>query len=414
MTTTRVAIVGAGVIGVTTALMLLARGVRVTLIDREGPAAEASAGNAGAFAFSEIFPLAAPGLLSKAPKWLLDPLGPLSVRPAYALKIAPWMVRFWRSSWRDRFQSSTIAQTSLMKLSQATLEPFLKETGTHDMLRSEGQLSLYESGAEMQASQAGWDECAKHDISFRHLTTPDDLAEVQPGLHHRFVGGTFTPAWSRIMDPKLYVTRLYDTFRERGGEVLRAEVTSLAVQDNGVVLRLADGKTHTADKAVIAAGAWSHQLAKTLGDRIPLETERGYNTTLPDNDFDLRCHLTFSGHGFVVSKIGNGIRVGGAVEFGGLHAAPNYRRSEVMLAKAKSFLPALKVEGGTQWMGFRPSLPDSLPAIGTARASSNVIYAFGHGHLGLTQSTGTGRLAADLVTGAAPQIDLTPFNPQRF
>jgi D-amino-acid dehydrogenase len=165
---------------------------------------------------------------------------------------------------------------------------------------------------------------------------------------------------------------------------------------------------------VLAAGAHSHLIARTLGERIPLETERGYNTTLPGDAFDLRLQITFGGHGFVVSRLSSGIRVGGAVELGGLRLPPNFRRSDAMLKKAQAFLPGLDPEGGVQWMGFRPSLPDSLPAIGPSRASPRVIHAFGHGHLGLTQSAGTARLVADLVTAAPPAIDLAPFSPQRF
>jgi D-amino-acid dehydrogenase len=151
-----------------------------------------------------------------------------------------------------------------------------------------------------------------------------------------------------------------------------------------------------------------------LGEKIPLETERGYNTTLPPDAFDLRMQVTFGGHGFVISRLSTGIRVGGAVELGGLQLAPNYKRSETMLRKAKAFLPDLKTGSGVQWMGFRPSLPDSLPAIGRARATPRVVYAFGHGHLGLTQSAGTARLVADLLTDRASAIDITPFSPQRF
>jgi D-amino-acid dehydrogenase len=175
-----------------------------------------------------------------------------------------------------------------------------------------------------------------------------------------------------------------------------------------------NGKSLSADKVVIAAGAFSHRIAASLGERIPLETERGYNTTLPPGAFDLRCQMTFGGHGFVISRLSSGIRVGGAVELGGLSLPPNYKRSEAMLRKAKAFLPDLKTGGGTQWMGFRPSLPDSLPAIGRSKASPRVIHAFGHGHLGLTQSAGTARLVADLLTDQTPPVDLTPFSPQRF
>lgn len=408
----KVVVIGAGVIGLSAALMAQARGFSVTVVDREGPAAGASAGNAGAFAFTDILPLASPGILRKAPKWLLDPLGPLTVPPAYALQIAPWLYRFWRACSPRAVAASTAAQTALMDLSKAELEPFLAWTGTLGMLRKDGNLQVYESEAEFRASLPGWDARSAHGIDFRHMTA-DEMADLQPGLSPRFTHGTFTPGWFSIADPKGYVLALAQKFRAGGGRIDTAEVIGLAPENSTVYIRT-KGEMLTADKVVLAAGAFSHRIAATLGERIPLETERGYNTTLPPEALDLRCQVTFGGHGFVISRLSTGIRVGGAVELGGLSLPPNYKRSEAMLRKAKAFLPGLKTEGGKQWMGFRPSLPDSLPAIGRSRASPHVIHAFGHGHLGLTQSAGTARLVADLLTDARPTLDLTPFSPQRF
>ncbi|MDX5349828.1 MAG: FAD-dependent oxidoreductase [Paracoccaceae bacterium] len=409
----KVIVVGAGVVGLSAALALQLRGLSVTVVDREGPAAGASAGNAGALAFTDILPLASPGILRKAPKWLLDPLGPLSVPPAYALRIAPWMLRFWRACSPAQVRRSIVAQTALMDLSRAELEPFLAATGTLPMLRKEGNLQVYESEAEFRASLPGWQVRADHGIDFRHMG-PEDMAELQPGLSPRFVRGTFTPGWQSVTDPRDFTLALADRFRANGGTIARAEVVALTPAADGVTLALAGGETLAAAQVVLAAGAHSHQLARGLGDRIPLETERGYNTTLSADAFDLRTQVTFGGHGFVVTRLTSGIRVGGAVELGGLKLPPNFARAEAMLKKAQSFLPGLKATGGKQWMGFRPSLPDTLPAIGQARATPRVTYAFGHGHLGLTQSAATARLVADLVTGATPPIDITPFSPQRF
>ena len=408
-----VIVIGAGVIGLSAAIATQSRGLHVVVLDREGPAAGASAGNAGAFAFTDILPLASPGILKKAPKWLLDPLGPLSVPPAYALQIAPWMFRFWRACQPSRVAHAVAAQTSLMDLSKAELEPFLAATDTLSMLRKEGNLQVYESEAEFSASLPGWDARRDHGIEFQHLKA-EEMAAIQPGLASRFIRGTFTPGWYSIADPKLYTLALAEHFRGRGGVIETADISALRAIPAGVEVAAADGKLRQAGKVVLAAGAFSHRLAKTLGERIPLETERGYNTTLPADAYDLRTQITFGGHGFVVSKLSTGIRVGGTVELGGLELPANFRRSEAMLQKARTFLTGLKPEGGVQWMGFRPSLPDSLPAIGRARGSPDVIYAFGHGHLGLTQSAGTARLVADLLTGQRPTIDLAPFSPQRF
>jgi len=408
-----VVVIGAGVVGLSAAIALEARGLAVTVLEREAPAAGASAGNAGAFAFTDILPLASPGILRKAPKWLLDPLGPLSIPPSYAMQIAPWMFRFWRACSASRVAHSTAAQTALMDLSKAALEPFLTETGTASMLRKEGNLQVYESQAELDASLPGWKARAEHGIEFRHMDAAG-MAEIQPGLAPRFTHGTFTPGWYSIADPKLYTLALADHFRTRGGVIERAEVSGLKAIDGGVEIATADGRTRRVERVVLAAGAFSHLLARGLGENIPLETERGYNTTLPADAFDLRTQVTFGGHGFVVTRLSTGIRVGGAVELGGLKLPPNFRRSEAMLEKARRFLPGLKPDGGVQWMGFRPSMPDSLPAIGRARATANVVYAFGHGHLGLTQSAGTARLVAELLTGQPTSIDIAPFSPQRF
>ncbi|RKF13568.1 FAD-dependent oxidoreductase [Roseovarius spongiae] len=402
-----VVVVGAGVVGLSAALEAQARGLSVTVIDREGPAAGASAGNAGAFAFPDILPLASPGILRQAPKWLLDPLGPLSVPVAYAPRLAPWMWRFWRASRPAQVEASTRAQTAMMRLAAETLDSFLERAGLAKMLRREGQLQVYEGAREFEASMPGWDARAAEGVEFRHLTG-DEIAEVQPGLSPRFTHAAFTPGWCTIDDPKDYTLALADKVRSNGGEIVIAEATALT--PDGVRTSVGDLK----GRVVLAAGAHSHHLARTAGVRIPLETERGYNTTLPGNAFDLRQHITFSAHGFVVSRLSSGLRVGGAVELGGLERPPNFARADAMLRKARAFLPGLDASGGTQWMGFRPSLPDSLPAIGTLPGHDNVICAFGHGHLGLTQSTATARIVADLLTGRTPEIDMAPFSPARF
>ena len=171
--------------------------------------------------------------------------------------------------------------------------------------------------------------------------------------------------------------------------------------DKDGAVTLDDGTELIANNVIVAAGAWSHKLAAQVGDHIPLESERGYNTTLPADAFDLRRQLIFGEHGFVMTPLATGIRVGGAVEFAGLEAEPNYKRSEILLNKAKSFLPDLKMENGSQWMGFRPSLPDTLPAIGASKNSDKICYAFGHGHLGLTQCFATAKIVSDVLAGAS-------------
>lgn len=413
MARSEILVIGAGIIGVTTALALQRDGHAVRILDRKGVAAETSRGNAGAFAYTDIEPLATPGILRKAPKWLLDPLGPLSIPPAYALPLLPWMLRFWRASWRDRYAAAVAAQASLMHQSRAALERLIADVSGEPLMRREGQLQVYEGEAAYRASLPAWDLRRQHGVRFDLLQSPGALAEIQPGLSPRFTHAGYTPDWMNTVDPARWTEHLAQQFVAAGGQIDIADVRALRQVGEGVEVETATGSIR-ADQVVLAAGAWSHHLARSLGDTIPLETERGYNTTFPTASFDLRTHVTFADHGFVVSKIGDGLRVGGAVELGGLRRAPNYKRAETLLRKACDFLPGFDPQGGTQWMGFRPSLPDSLPIISRAPRADRVIYAFGHGHLGLTQSAGTAELVAALAARRDPAIALAPFDARRF
>lgn len=406
-------VIGAGVVGISAALALAEQGHSVRVIDREGVAAGASQGNAGAFAFSDIIPLATPGIMRKAPLWLMDPTGPLSLPPRYAVQMAPWLLRFWRASRPDRYQAALAAQAAMMTLANDALDRRLQRSNMARYVREDGQLQLYDNARSFEASQQGWDERARHGIAFRHLTSAEEIAQMQPGLAPRFGHATFTPDWRSVTDPAEWTHALAEKFRAAGGRIEIGNVTGLAPSDDAPSVETEAGPMR-ADHVVLAAGAFSQRLLAPLGIRIPLETERGYNTTLPAGAFDLKMQLTFSDHGFVVSRVGDQVRVGGAVELGGLNAPPNYARARALLRRAKTFLPSLDTSRGTEWMGFRPSMPDSLPVIGSHPRAPGVTLAFGHGHLGLTQSVGTGEVIADLVAGRTPEIDLTAFRPQRF
>ena len=408
-----VVIIGAGIIGVSAALALRNAGADVTILERDNGLGEASSYNAGGFAFADIQPLASPGIMLQAPKWLVDPLGPLSIPLPYLPRIAPWLLRFWRASWRDRYEASVRAQAKLMQLARQALERQIADVDGEHLLQRDGQLQLYEGAQQFRASLPQWTMRENHGIRFELLENLDAIAEIQPGLDPRFTHAGFTPDWVNTCDPAKWIAHLVHRFKERGGRIETQNVTSLAQRGAQVMIGTDSGE-RLADRVVIAAGAWSRGLCRSLGDSPPLETERGYNTTLPEGAFDLRTHLTFPHHGFVVTSINGGVRVGGAVELGGLERPPNYRRADRLLAKAAAFMPALRTRDAVRWMGFRPSMPDTLPVIGTATKADRVIYAFGHGHLGLTQSAATAELVRDLALGRPTEIDLTPFAPDRF
>ena len=410
---TDVAIIGAGVIGVSAAFRLQEAGLRVTLIERDGVGRGASFGNAGALAFDDIEPLASPGALRQAPRWLADPLGPLSLPPAYLPAIAPWLWRFFRAANPRTYAQGLATQAGMMRLASAESASLVEAADLAHMIRADGALDLYETRAEFEAARPIREARRAHGIAHRILDR-DAIDDLQPGLAPDFAQGVFSPVWRAVSDPFDYVRALATAAMGRGAEVRKGEAAAVIPEGETVTVRLREGGTVTAGHALIAAGAWSKPLIEPLGEKAPLETERGYNTTLPPGAFDLRRHITFPTHGFVVSRLSSGIRVGGAVELAGLKRAPDFRRTETMLAKARRFLPGLETGGGTQWMGFRPSMPDSIPAIGAVAGAPRVLYAFGHGHLGLTQSSGTARLIADLALGRPPALDLAPFSLSRF
>lgn len=408
-----IAIVGAGIIGICAAAYLAEAGHAVMVIDRTGICEETSSGNAAAFAFSDVLPLAQKGMLRHVPVWLLDPLGPLSIPPAYLPKLLPWLWRFMRAGSSARREGALAAQAGLMQLARAEWLELMDRSGTRTMLREDGSLELYESDTEFRASLPGWAARKRFGIEYRHVEATD-LETLQPGLSPRFVKGTFVPGWKTVTDPQQLGKSIWKYAESRGATFRKACVESLSLDGERPRMVLEDGDSIASRHLLVAAGAWSHRLARAFGDRIPLETERGYNTTLPIGAFDLRRQLIFSRYGFVITPLATGLRVGGAVELAGLDRPPNFARAQVMLEKAKDFLPGLETSGGRQWMGYRPSLPDSLPVIGRSSSSPYVFYAFGHGHLGLTQAAATGRLIRELFCGQASSIDLAPFSPKRF
>lgn len=406
-------VIGTGIIGAMSALYLQNAGKSVTFLERGEIARGASSGNAGILAFPEIIPIAAPGVMKKAPKWLIDPLGPLSVPPAYALKIMPWLWRFWQASSPRKFQHGLAVQKNMMRLAASEMQAVAAMPELAHHITNTGTLDLYDTKASFDAAQRDWDEKERAGISLSRIGRAD-IERLQSGLAPQFQHGVFTPAGLQVGDPYEFTRAIADLVISRGAGLRKGEAVRVETIGESTIVTLSNGEKLAADKVVVACGAWSRPLAASLGNPVPLETERGYNTTLPAGSFNLTRQLYFNDHAFVVTPLSSGIRVGGAVELGGLELPANFRRSEAMLKKAERFLPGLRTEGGTQWMGFRPSMPDCLPVIGHSRYSNSVIYAFGNGHLGLTQSAATARLVTELATGAETSISIDPFRASRF
>ena len=409
-----VVVVGAGIVGTSTARYLQRDGARVIVIDPLAPGRGTSFGNAGGMAVTEVAPLSLPGTLWRVPRWLMDPLGPLTIRWSYLPRLAPWLWRFWRASTSARVEATATALASLLARAYDDYEPLLVEAGIRDLLKRQGCISLYESEEALKDDAFELELKRRHGVRIERLG-PEELRQMEPDLAPIFKAGLFLPDWGHVADPYRVVAAIAECFSRQGGTVKEARVVEVEIGAEGPRAALTDaGERIEFDQLVIAAGAWSAKLAKPLGSKVPLETERGYHTTLPNPGVSLGHMLHSAEGGFVLTPMSMGLRLSGTVELGGLDLPPDYARAKVLVTRAKRLFPRLDAEGSTEWMGYRPSLPDSLPVISRSPRFANLFYAFGHGHLGLTEAATTGRIIASLAAGGDPGIDLRPFRIDRF
>lgn len=413
MSKLHVAVVGSGIIGLATAYHLVKEGAHVTLIDRDPEGDRASFGNAGGIAVTEVVPASASGTFWRVFGWMLDPLGPLAVRPAHAPKLLPWLARFSRSGSVQEVERISKALAAINLRVYDDLLPMLTDTGLSAELNRMGALSVYESQQGYERDAQEWACKRAHGIIVEDLTGAEARA-LEPALGPLVHRAVFTPQWSHVNDPKRIVLGVRDWLRARDVPIVRGEVHGIVSGASSALTLEGSGTAVNADRVVISAGAWSGILAQRLGDRVLLESERGYNRTIPDPGISLTHQLIFAERKFVATPLTCGLRIGGAAEFGGLNARANFKRSRVLAELARRYLPALRTVGGTDWAGHRPATPDSLPVIGRSTRNPQVFYAFGHGHLGLTQAATTGRLIRDLVLERPPPIDMTPFAIERF
>lgn len=407
-------VIGAGIVGVNAANALLDLGHLVTIIDPDGIAERTSRGNAGMIAHTDITPLASPKVWRNLPGWLVDPLGPMSIRPAYALNILPWMLKFIKASTPDRVEASTKAIISLNAGALSAWERRTEKLGLKGRhLRHNGYYYVFTS--ESIAKHYMTTARRQERLGFPMETL--DSAEIrrrEPALGPNVAGGVYYPTGVTVSDPKWITDAVGKAALDRGAKLLQRAVKTIAPTPRGARVTLDDGSVIESDGAVIAAGVWSKELARQLGDKIPLDAERGYNITMPKGSLGISKTMIFEGAGIAASVFDDSDRVGGSVEFAGTELPANYKRVDGVIARLKRYVPSAKTDTGERWMGHRPSLPDSLPVISRSKASPHIVYAFGHSHYGLTQSAVTGDLVAELISQQRTSIDLMPFDAARF
>jgi D-amino-acid dehydrogenase len=414
-----VVIIGAGAVGVISAIEALRDGHRVTLLDpcEPGGIQAASYGNAGWLSSHSVIPPAEPGVWKKVPKYLMDPLGPLAIRWSYLPKALPWLIRYLWSGWTEaKVEETARAMRPLLKDAPSLHRKLAEEAGVAELIERNGVMHIFPSRAPFDAD-LGWRIRKRVGISWLELSA-DEIRQREPDLHPRYTFGVLVEEAGRCRNPGKYVAALADLAVARGAERVSATATSLNVQNGKLAGVVTDHGEIGCDAAVVAAGARSKALAASVGDLLPMETERGYHVEIEEPGTGPRTSMMASDAKMVINWTDQGLRAAGTVEIAGLDAPPNWKRADMLREHLLSMFPKLPanipVSRIKTWFGHRPSMPDGRPCIGYARASKDVVYAFGHGHVGLVGSARTGRLVAQLLSCRDPEIPVEPFAPERF
>jgi D-amino-acid dehydrogenase len=406
-----VAIVGAGIVGMSAALYLRRAGLPVAVIDPLPPGGGASYGNAGLISVESCVPIALPGMLREVPRWLADPLAPLTVRPRYLPQALPWLLRWIAAGRMPRVEAAAAA---LRALHVNALDRYCELLGAEfdSIIRISGQVHIWESAEPSESEtiyQRLWET---HGVAAEWLSA-DELRQLVPQLTGGITRAVFLPKNGHTLNPRRLVATLARLFTEGGGTVLPERVLKLVPEGSGWRV-VTSSANHIVGKVVVSAGAWSMQLLRPLGIKLPLETERGYHMMLRDASVLPRLPILSRGRGFSITPMEQGLRLAGTVEIGGLDLPMNEERAYVLLRQARQVLPGLEASDFSIWMGFRPSFPDSLPLIDEAPGRRGLFLAFGHGHTGMTGGAPTGRLVKQLVTGEPADVPLAPYSARRF
>ncbi len=415
-----VVVIGAGIVGAATALTLLRQGAQVTIVEPGPPGGEqaASHGNGCWLSPMSVVPPAMPGTWKKVPGYLLDPLGPLAIRWSYFPRVLPWLLRYLAAGWDEKRVTHTgHALRALLRDAPALHAELAEAAGVGHLIERRGLMYIYPSRAEFEAEAMAWRIRQATGVRWLEISA-DELRQREPELDRRYGFGVLVEEGGHCRDPGAYVAALVALAQAEGAQLRAARATGFRIESGRLKAVLTDQGDIAADQAVISAGAHSKPLAAAAGDVLPLESERGYHAVLEAPEAGPRTPVMPSDGKMAITMTEGGLRVSGQVEIAGLEAAPNWKRAHILrdhLLRCFPGLPRdLPAERVKLWMGHRPSMPDGLPCLGRASGCQDIVHAFGHGHVGLVAGPRSARLAAQLLAGVPPEIDLAPYDPRRF
>ena len=406
-----IAVVGAGIVGICSAYFLKKSGFQVTLIDKEKPGTMTSFGHACSFADYANVPVNYPGLLWDIPSMLLRKDGPLAVDFFYIIKNLPWAINFLKNCRKEKVDEIATSLTNLLKHSQLSYDEIFKDVNVKEFISHEENLYLFDTKKSFENYEYANIIRKNNNVKVRNLNK-EQVKELEPNIADVYYSGQVFTGSRHTTNPLAISNKIFDKFIELGGIYINQHVKNLIQNEKNIELLMEDKKIKF-DKIIICAGAWSNQIANMLGDKFPLDTERGYHILFETNEKLINRPVAWSESGFYLIQIHNGVRAAGTVEIAGLNKSPNKKRLNMIERQSRKVLPQLgKVQ--STWMGRRPTLPDSLPIIGNSQKNKNIIYAFGHQHVGWTLGAVTGKIIDSLSRDQIPNIDISAYSPSRF
>ena len=406
-----IAVVGAGIVGICSAYFLKKSGFKVTLIDREDPGTMTSFGHACSFADYANVPVNYPGLIWDVPKMLLKKDGPLAVDFFYILKNIPWALSFLKNCKKEKVDEIASSLTNLLKHSQISYDEIFKEVNVQEYISHEENLYLFDTKKSLENYEYANVIRKNNRVKVRNLNK-EEVKELEPNIADVYYAGQLFIGSRHTTNPLAISTKIFEKFLELGGIYIKQNVTNLIQKENNIEIYLGNKKINF-DKMIVCAGAWSNKIANLLGENFPLDTERGYHILFNTNEKLIKRPVAWSESGFYLIQIHDGVRAAGTVEIAGINKKPNLKRIKMIERQSRKVLPQLG-EIKSTWMGRRPTLPDSLPIIGESSKNKNIIYAFGHQHIGWTLGAITGKIVSTITNGNKPNINIEAYSPNRF
>jgi len=407
-----VGIIGAGIQGVCISLCLIKKGFKVTLIDRDEPGkVSASYGNAGHFSPYASVPINRPDILVDVPSMLLSSTGPLALQWNYLPKMIPWFIKFIKNCSKKNMMHTARYMHQILDLALPAYDELFQDIDVSGLVENNGIIYFW-TNKDLKSREL--ENNIRKELGVKQqLLTPHEIHDLEPHIKKIYHGGVLYSNARHARNPKKILLRLFDLFLKKGGHFEKQNVQKISFSSDNKPVIKTNSKFYSFDKAVIACGAFSKKLTDQVGEKIPLDTERGYHVHFKGHDHLLSRPVIFLNRGFGITPMEQGLRVVGTVEFGGLENSISKKRILNLINNAKYLFPELG-EHYDEWLGFRPTLPDSLPVMGLSRNHKNLFYSFGHHHLGWTLGAISGKIVAGLIAEENTNLNLSPYSSLRF